>query len=125
MVATQALQTTETQPTRRVYSPRTDIYETDEAIVVVADLPGVEEKGLDITLNENRLVIHGSPRAGDFEGYNLAYREYNDGDYERSFALADKVDKEKIDAALKNGVLELRLPKVKEAAARQIAVKSG
>ena len=120
----QTLQKAETQPAKRVFSPRADIYEKDDVIVVVADLPGVEDKSLDITLEKNRLNIRGSTEPGDSNGYSLAHREYRDGDYERSFILSDKVEGEKIEAVLKNGVLELKLPKIKEAAARKIQVKA-
>ena len=115
MVAgTKALQTIDAPSEKPVYSPDTDIYETDEAVVVVADLPGVSKDGLDITVENNRLRIYGAvdgeaPRSGNFE---------------RSFALSDRVDGEAIDAAFKNGVVELTLPKVAEAKARKIAVKT-
>lgn len=109
---------------RRVFSPRADVYETGEAIIVVAEMPGVAEEALDITLEKNVLTIRGAVEASAPEGYNLAYSEYGEGDYERSFILADSVDQEQIEAILKNGVLRLRLPKVKAALARKIPVKA-
>lgn len=115
MVAgTKALQKIDAQSENSVYSPRTDIYETDDAVVVVADLPGVSKDGLDITVENNRLRIYGTvdaeaPRTGDFE---------------RSFVLSDRVDGEGIDAAFRNGVVELTLPKVQDAKARKIPVKT-
>ena len=82
--------------------------------MVVADLPGVSKEGLDISVENNRLRIYGTvddeaPRTGNFE---------------RSFVLSDRVDGEGIDAAFKNGVVELTLPKIAEAKARKIAVKT-
>ena len=125
MIQTQALQKMETQSAKRVFSPRTDIYETAEAIVLKADLPGVDEAALDIALESNRLEIYAAPEPREVQGYNLAHCEYGGGDYERSFVLPDKVDGEKVAAALSNGVLELTLPKKEGAAARRIPVAGG
>ena len=125
MNPTQALQKMETQSAKRVFSPPTDIYETDEAIVLRTDLPGVEEAALNITLEANRLEIYAAPERREVQGYNLSHYEYGGGDYERSFVLPDKVDGEKVDAALSNGVLELTLPKKEGAAARRILVGGG
>ena len=125
MNPTQALQKMETQAAKRVYSPRTDIYETDGAIVLRADLPGVEEASLDITLEENRLEIYAASEPREAQGYNLSHYECGSGDYGRSFVLPDKIDGEKVDAVLRNGVLELTLPKKEGAAARRIPVGAG
>ena len=125
MIQTQALQKMETQSAKRVFSPRTDIYETAEAIVLRADLPGVDEAALDIALEANRLEIYAVPEPREVQGYNLSHYEYGGGDYGRSFVLPDKVDGEKVDAALSNGVLELTLPKKEGAAARRIPVGGG
>ena len=119
-----ALSTSERANTRRVYSPRTDVYETPEEIVVVAELPGVSEESLDITLEQRELTIRGATAATAPEGYRLIYSEYGEGNYERRFVLADSIDRTGIAAELKNGVLQLRLPKVKEALARKIPVKA-
>lgn len=109
---------------RRVFSPRADVYETPEEIVVVAELPGVNEESLDITLEQRELTIRGTVAAAAPSGYRLIYSEYGEGDYERRFVLADTIDRTGIAAELKNGVLQLRLPKVKEALARKIPVKA-
>jgi HSP20 family molecular chaperone IbpA len=118
-----ALATPERTNTRRVYSPRADVYETPEEIVVVADLPGVTEESLDITLEQRELTVRGTAAPTAPEGYRLIYSEYGEGNYERRFILADSIDRTGIAATLKNGVLQLRLPKVKEALARKIPVK--
>jgi HSP20 family molecular chaperone IbpA len=112
-----------TQP-RRIYSPRTDVFETKDAIVVVADMPGVEEKNLEIVLERNVLTLRGKAEFEAPKEYNLLFSEYADGDYERSFVLSDGVDRDGIDASLKHGVLRLRLPKIREAQARRITVKT-
>ncbi len=110
---------------RPAFVPRADIYETDDAIFVVADMPGVDESSLDITLENNVLTINGYVEPTPQEGYSLVYSEYREGDYVRSFRLSDEIDRSGIEATLKDGVLSLTLPKVKEARMRKIAVKVG
>ncbi|MFN2129904.1 MAG: Hsp20/alpha crystallin family protein [Anaerolineae bacterium] len=116
---------TERTRDRLAFVPRVDIYETDDAIVVVADMPGVDESSLDITLENNELTINGYVEPMQPEDYSLTYAEYREGDYVRSFRLSDEIDREGIEATLKNGVLCLNLPKVKEARTRKIEVKTG
>jgi HSP20 family protein len=110
---------------RLAFVPRADIYETDDAIFVMADMPGVDESSLDITLENNVLTINGCVEPLELEGYTLTYAEYREGDYVRSFRLSDEIDREGIEATLKDGVLRLSLPKVTEARTRKIAVKTG
>jgi HSP20 family molecular chaperone IbpA len=110
---------------RQVFSPRADVYETGEEIVVMADMPGVREDSVDITLEKNVLTIQGKVEAPSREGFQRAYGEFEDGDYERSFALSEGVDRNSIKATVKDGVLRLALPKAKEVAARKIPVKAG
>jgi HSP20 family protein len=116
---------TERTRDRLAFVPRVDIYETDDTIVVVADMPGVDESSLDITLENNELTINGCVEPMQLEDYSLTYAEYREGDYVRSFRLSDEIDREGIEATLKNGVLCLNLPKVKEARTRKIEVKTG
>lgn len=108
---------------RRAYIPRVDIYENDEGINLVADMPGVDEKSIDIMLEKNVLSIRGTVEAEAPEDYSLAYAEYGVGDYERRFTLSDEIDQENIEASVKNGVLHLHLPKAGPAKARKISVK--
>ena len=110
---------------RLAFVPRADIYETDEAIVVIADMPGVDENSLDITLEKGVLTLNGVVEPEAPEGYQLAYAEYRVGDYVRSFSLSDEIDQESIEATLKDGVLRLTLPKITEARTKKIAVKAG
>ncbi len=110
--------------TRRVYIPRVDIYETGDTVVLLADMPGVNEDDVDITLEKNVLTITGYVGARERDDYSLAYSEYSEGDYERTFALSDEVDRNNIEAVMKNGVLKLTLPKAEEMKARKIAVRS-
>lgn len=109
----------------RAYLPRTDIYETDGEILLVADIPGADESRVDITLEKNILTINATVDAGRFEDRHLAYQEYGLGDFQRSFALIDEIDREKIEAVVKDGVLTLHLPKSPAARSRRIAVKAG
>ena len=110
---------------RKAYIPRADIYETAQDIVVVADMPGVDENSVDITLEKNILTINGYVEPEAPENYSLAHAEYEVGDYERSFTLSNQIDQDKIEATVQNGVLRLRLPKAGPAKAKKIVVKSG
>ncbi len=107
----------------RVYVPHVDIYETDEAITVIADMPGVDAKELTIDLRENTLSLFGksswsSPTPPDLVA------EFEVGSFARRFNLSNTIDQAKIDANLKNGVLTLTLPKVEAHKPRQIEVKA-
>ncbi len=119
--------TEETERTRdrQVYIPRADIYETEDAIIIQADVPGANENSLDIMLEKNVLTINASVQPEQPEGYSLIYQEYGVGDYERSFILSSQVDRAKIEASVKDGVLRLELPKAAEAQARKISVRAG
>jgi len=107
---------------RDLFVPRTDILESDDEIVVIADLPGVDPKHVEITLERNVLTINASALEEDLQGYSLVYSEYASGDYQRRFVLSDTIDREKISASVKDGVLRLRLPKAAPAKARKISI---
>jgi HSP20 family molecular chaperone IbpA len=106
----------------RYYVPYTDIYETDEALTVVLEMPGVEKKDLGITLENDVLRVQGQIDFSKYEGMDPVYTEYNVGHYTRSFTLSNKVDQERIAAQLDDGVLTLTLPKAKEAQTRRISI---
>ena len=110
---------------RLAFVPRADVYEVDDAIVVVADMPGVDENSVDITLEQDVLTINGYVEPEYPEGYELTSAEYRIGDFTRAFTLSDKIDRENIEATVSNGVLRLRLPKLSEARKRTITVKAG
>jgi HSP20 family molecular chaperone IbpA len=110
---------------RLAFVPRADVFETEEAITVVADMPGVDETSLDITLENNVLSIEGYVESMQPEGYSLAYAEYRVGDYQRAFTLSDQIDRDGIEAVIRDGVLRLYLPKVTEARKRRIAIRAG
>lgn len=110
----------------RVYVPRVDILSEENGIIIFADLPGVDEQNVDITVEKNVLTINGFVDATSQapEGYELAYHEYGIGDYQRSFTLPDEIDRNGIEASLSHGVLRINLPKAPEAQARKITVKA-
>lgn len=116
---------TERTKARKVYVPLVDIVETDDALLLVADMPGVDENGVDITIEKNVLTLKGVVPDDTPPGYELGYEEYGVGDYERSFTLSNEVNREGITAAMKDGVLRLTLPKAKQAVPRKIAVTAG
>ena len=109
---------------RVAFVPRADIYETDDNIVVVADMPGVDEKSVDITLENDVLSINGYVEPRSPENYDLAYAEYREGDYQRRFTISNQIDRDKIEATVRDGVLRLLLPK-SQPTTKKVAVKSG
>jgi HSP20 family molecular chaperone IbpA len=119
--------TEETERTRdcRSFIPRSDIYELDDQIVIVADVPGVDENSIDVRIEKNILTINALVDPALPQGYSLSFAEYEVGDFQRSFRLSDEIDRKKIQASVKDGVLRLYLPKAKEALMRKISVKAG
>lgn len=108
---------------KRVYTPAVDILEEKDGLLLIADMPGVDENSVDITLEKNVLSIHGKVEPEVPENHRLSASEYGIGDYQRSFNLSDELDREKIQARVKNGVLRLTLPKAEIAKTRKIPVK--
>lgn len=109
----------------KCFVPRVDIYETDEALIAVADMPGVTKDSVEITLEKNVLTINGYVEPSQPDNFNLVYAEYELGDYQRSFTLSNEINLEKIEAVVKDGVLRLHLPKIGSAKTRKIAIKAG
>ena len=105
------------------FLPLADIYETTDEVVVLADMPGVTADQVDITLERNVLTIRGHAESVVPEGHQLAHAEYEVGDFTRSFTLSEQVDRDGIEAKMKDGVLTLTLPKAGPTLKR-IAVKS-
>jgi HSP20 family protein len=108
-----------------IFTPAMDIFETDQQITVLADMPGVKAQDLAIDLRENTLTLSGNVESPEGEREEELLREYRTGNYYRQFTLSEGIDQSKIEAALKDGVLRLRLPKVEAAAPRTIPVKTG
>ena len=114
----------ERAPKESVFLPPTDIRETDEAIVLVADMPGVSAESVEITLEDELLTVKGTVHQQDRRPTRPAYTEFELGNYERSFLVSDDIDGDGIDAHMSNGVLTLTLPKV-HPTHRKIDVKVG
>ena len=106
----------------RFYIPQTDIFETDGALSVVLEMPGVTKENVSVDVEDERLAIEGRINFSNYEKLDPVYTEYNVGHYRRSFALPDKVDIDKITADLKDGVLTVTLPKVDKVKPRRITV---
>jgi len=104
-------------------APRVDIYENDHELLLVADLPGVDEKNLKIDLDKDQLTIEGMRQEEDL-GKVLGW-EYRPLDYHRSFLVPQGINEAKITAELKLGVLKLHLPKAEGLKPRKIEVKVG
>ena len=108
-----------------VFTPAVDIFETEKEITLLADMPGVKADSLDIDLHENVLSLDGDVQSPEGSDEVDVMKEYRTGKYYRQFTLSQVIDQSKIEAAMKDGVLRLRLPKVEAATPRKIAVTSG
>lgn len=109
----------------RFFLPQVDIYEFGGSIKLWADMPGVKESDVNITLKDGVLTITGTVSTNVYEKLSPLYTEYNVGNYFRQFELNEDIDDQRIAALMKNGVLELTLPKGERAQPRQIEVKAG
>lgn len=113
----------ETTIPARVFVPDTDIYEAENELSVILEMPGVEKKNVDIRVEDGVLNVEGRLDLAKYQGLQPLYTEYNIGHYARSFRLSSKIDQNKIAAEMKDGVLSLKLPKVEEAKARTIQIR--
>jgi HSP20 family molecular chaperone IbpA len=110
-----------TTPARR-YLPVTDIFETEQALTVVLEMPGVTKESVDVRVENNVLSIEGQVDLSKYQGLAPLYIEYNVGHYARSFQLSSKIEQDRITAELKDGVMTLVLPKAEKAKPRRISV---
>jgi HSP20 family molecular chaperone IbpA len=108
-----------------VFVPAVDILENINEITILADMPGVESKNVDIDLRDNQLTIIGRVEPIEREKEVPIYKEFNWGDYFRQFTLSNVIDQVKITAKMDNGVLKLVLPKVEKAKPQKIKVVTG
>jgi len=106
----------------RYFVPPADIFETEEALTVIMEMPGVEKKNVSIALENDVLRVEGQIDFSQYQGMEPVYTEYNVGHYARAFTLSGKIDQDRISAQLDDGVLALTLPKAKESMPRRIAV---
>jgi HSP20 family molecular chaperone IbpA len=112
------------EPTRGgiCYTPRVDIVETEDELVVYADMPGCRPEDVDIRYENGELEIHGKCPTRQ-ENVDYLVNEFGVGDYYRSFTINEAIDATKITATFKQGVLTVHLPKSEAAKPRRIAVK--
>ena len=106
----------------RYFVPTTDIFETEDALTVVMEVPGVNKEAVDISVENDVLKIEAKIDPSKYDGMEPLYTEYNVGHFARSFTLSNKIDREQISANLEDGVLTLTLKKAKEATPRKISV---
>ena len=131
MAQSQALQTQEkkelvskdetTMPVR-YFVPATDIFETEDGLTVVMEVPGVGREAIDINVENDVLRVEAKIDPAKYEGMEPLYTEYNVGHFARSFALSNKIDQQQISAKLEDGILTLTLRKAKEAMPRRILI---
>jgi len=120
----QVQQAAEPASDERLFIAPTDIRETNDSIVLTADMPGVKPEGVDVTLEDNVLTVRGTVADEYRSAEAPAYEEYEFGNYQRSFTLTDEIDRDGIEARLNNGVLTLTLPKTMPSQ-KKIEVKTG
>jgi len=120
-------ETLEPEATRpgAVFRPDVDIVERPEEFIVTADLPGVDDQHVHVKLEDGVLSIAGDFATDHGGGWTPLYAEYREGSYYRQFALSDGVDSDAIQAKMRDGVLELRLPKAERHRTRRIDVQAG
>ncbi|MDX9834389.1 MAG: Hsp20/alpha crystallin family protein [Desulfobulbus sp.] len=112
----------ETTSNETCFAPQVDIFESEQEVTVVADLPGVTPEGVDLSLEDSILTIRGQ-RAPSAQTGRVILEEYESGHYLRRFTVAETIDQDRIEASLIDGVLRVRLPKASPAQPRRIEVK--
>ena len=106
------------------YTPRVDIYESADEVVLQCDMPGVKPQDVDVRFERGELSLHGKVESRQTPAEYLT-EEYGVGDFYRSFAIAPDIDADKISAHCRDGVLIVRLPKQERVKPKRIAVKTG
>ena len=109
----------------RAFMPNADIFETEDALTVVLEMPGVDRDNINISVENGVLTVEGTINFGKYEGLKPVYGEYNVGPFRRSFRISSRIDQENINAGMSDGVITLVLPKVEEAKPRRIEVRTG
>ena len=106
----------------KFFSPYTDIHETERAVIVTMEVPGVSKDSIDIRLDKGVLTVKGMIDSTKYEQLRPIYSEYNVGNFVRTFAVSTKIDGNAISAKVADGVLAIELPKAAEAVAKRISV---
>ena len=107
----------------RIYGPLTDIFETDQCVSMMVEMPDVAAAVVEITFENRVLTIRGKDEPMRPEDLELAYAEYAEGDFERDFTLSESFDRARIEAEMRGGLVTLTLPRAPEAQPKRIAVK--
>ena len=110
-----------TKPTR-AFVPSADIYESENALTVVLEMPGVSKENVDVNVEDGVLTVEGRIEFSKYERLQPVYSEYNVGPYRRSFQISNQIDHSKIAAQMRDGIMTLELPKVETAKPRRIQV---
>tara|TARA_B100001123_G_C15026073_1_gene913470 strand:- start:168 stop:581 length:414 start_codon:yes stop_codon:yes gene_type:complete len=124
VMAHQADDSTAPSTERYVFTPPIDIFETTDGLVLRADLPGVSLESLELQIQDNRLTLFGRVETVLPEDAVPLHREFEVGDFLRSFILSDEVDYDRITARLSRGVLEVELPRAEQPEPRRIQVNA-
>ena len=114
----------ETTKREKYFIPAVDIFESETDVTVIAEMPGVTAEGIEVTLEDNVLTLKGKKEA-ELETGRVLLQEYESGNYQRRFTVAETIDQDKIKASMNNGMLRITLPKAEPAKPRRIEVKIG
>ena len=107
----------------KYFVPAVDIFETDQEVTVIAEMPGVTASGIEVTLEDDVLTIKGRKEAEEHPSARVLLQEYEPGNYQRRFTVAETIDQDKIKASLNNGLLKVVLPKTEPVKPRKIEVR--
>lgn len=107
------------------FVPRVDVSYNEEETLILADMPGVDNDNVEVSINEDELTITGKNNINIPESFNLKWQEYKLGNYRKSFKMTNSVDTQKISAVMKDGVLKLTLPNKKQSIPVKVKVKAG
>jgi HSP20 family protein len=116
----------ETERTVRTVSPRVDIFETDSAFVILADMPGVGPDGVELVADKDTLVVRGrvSAASANVQAGEVEHREFELAEYHRTFTLTEDLDHDGITGALRDGVLRIEVPKSARVQPKKIPVRA-
>jgi HSP20 family molecular chaperone IbpA len=107
----------------RAFLPTTDIFETEDALTVILEMPGVDRDNIEVSVENGLLTVEGKINFKKYEGLQPIYSEYNIGPYRRTFRISSRIAQDKIRAEMRDGVMSLILPKAEEAKPRRIEVR--
>ena len=118
-------QESEATKPEKYFIPAVDIFEDEDKVTVVAEMPGVKNTGVDVALEDDVLTIRGSQEVDTPQDARLLLQEYESGSYLRRFTVAETIDQDNIKATMSDGLLTVELPKAAPAKPRKIRVQAG